>query len=503
MDLENGYNCTFMDIRESTRVPCHTPPAMDMELDQPSLLPELSFSSQGAFSRWSSHSMVTASRNSMNPDVQHLPEHANGAILYGVSQHNGSRVQCAQDLQVTTAANPCSYLTSPYGNYNQHFPSPRNGLIGNPADTYARNSHFIEGGFPYKRRFSEGFPVSFQGPNSSASFESLNAPFNSIHGHARSHFIRGDVMVQHQQPANNALWLDHPVNLNFEDRNTWSWNLAPGGFPIHGDSGIRGFSESFNSGIHSFSEMSGMSSPNFQHPPSTIIQHSSHRVPLPQAHLQGQRGQNISLHPQAAATTPRVPLSSAYGIMHQYSELEPRHTRDLAFSDHITYNLHQSSVDPETMFRRRSTYQLRVPEEDEFSVRGARVSASASDSNDIGGFADTYGDMRLDIENMSYEELLELEERIGYVGTGLSEKIITSLLKTRISVPSARDVNLEVGATSMNEETNSCTICLDVIDDGTKIGILDCKHYYHADCLKQWLLIKNVCPVCKSEALKR
>lgn len=39
----------------------------------------------------------------------------------------------------------------------------------------------------------------------------------------------------------------------------------------------------------------------------------------------------------------------------------------------------------------------------EFSVRGARVSASASDSNDIGGFADTYGDMRLDIENMSYE----------------------------------------------------------------------------------------------------
>ena len=133
---------------------------------------------------------------------------------------------------------------------------------------------------------------------------------------------------------------------------------------LTGDSGIRGFSESFNSGIHSFSEMSGMSSPNFQHPPSTIIQHSSHRVPLPQAHLQGQRGQNISLHPQAAATTPRVPLSSAYGIMHQYSELEPRHTRDLAFSDHITYNLHQSSVDPETMFRRRSTYQLRVPEED-------------------------------------------------------------------------------------------------------------------------------------------
>lgn len=232
--FESRYNCTFMDIRERTRVPCHTPPAMDMELDQPSLLPELSLSSQGAFSRWSSHSMVTASRNSMTPDAQHLPEHANGAILYGVSQRSGSRIQCAQDLHVTTAANSCSYLTSPYGNHNQHLPSPRNGLIGNPADTYARNSHFIEGGFPYKRRFSEGFPVSFQGPNSSASFESLNAPFNSIHGYARSHLIRGDIMVQHQQPANNALWLDHPVNFNFEDRSTWTWNQAPAGFPIHG-----------------------------------------------------------------------------------------------------------------------------------------------------------------------------------------------------------------------------------------------------------------------------
>lgn len=493
-----GYNCTFMDIRERTCVPSHTTPMMDLELDQPSLFPELSLSGQGAFSQWSSHSMVTASRNSMiNPDVQHLPEHANGAILYGVSQHNGPRIQRAQDIQVTTAANPCSYLISPYG--NQLFPSPRNGLIGNPADTYARNGHFIEGGFPYKRRFSEGFPVSFQGPNSVGSFESLHAP------HACSHLNRGDLMVQHLQPARNALWLDQPVNFNFEDRSAWTWNQAPTGFPINGDSGIRGFSESFNSGLHRYSEMSGMSSPNFQHPPPTIIQHSSHRIPLPQMHLQGQRGQNISLHPQAAATAPMVPLSSAYGIMHQQCpELEPMHTRDLPFSDRMPYNPNQGCVDPETMFRRRSTSQMRVPEEDEVSASGAWAWASASDSNDIGDFADAYRDMRLDIENMSYEELLALEERIGYVETGLSEETITSQLKTRISMPSARDANLEeAGVTSRNGETSSCIICLDGIGDRTKIGILDCKHYYHADCLKQWLLIKNVCPVCKSEALTR
>ncbi|KAG6591930.1 putative E3 ubiquitin-protein ligase HIP1, partial [Cucurbita argyrosperma subsp. sororia] len=473
-----------MDTRDRTRLPRHTTPTMDLELDQPSLLPELSLSGHGAFSRWSGHSMVTASRNSMNPDVQRLPEHANGAILYGVNRYNGSRIQRAQDIQVATTGNPCSYLTSPYG--TQQFPSPRSGLIGNPADAYARNSHFMEVGFPYKRRFSEGVPVNFQGPNSLASSESFNGPFNPVHGHLPSHLTRGDLMVQPFQPASNALRLDQPVNFNFDDRSAWTWNQTPAGFTIHGDNGIRGSSESFSSGLHRYSEISGMSSPNFQHPPSTMIQHSSHRIPLQQVHL----------HPQAAAAAiPRVRLSSAYGIVHQqFMELEPRQTSDLPFSGRIAYNPHQGCIDPETMFRRRSTSQMRVPEEDEVPFRVVQASASASNSNDIGEFSDAYRDMRLDIEHMSYEELLALEERIGYVRTGLSEETITSQLKTRISMPSSRE--------SRNEEPVSCTICLDTLNDG-KIGILDCNHYYHADCLKQWLLVKNVCPICKSEALTR
>ncbi|XP_015692100.1 probable E3 ubiquitin-protein ligase HIP1 isoform X2 [Oryza brachyantha] len=44
---------------------------------------------------------------------------------------------------------------------------------------------------------------------------------------------------------------------------------------------------------------------------------------------------------------------------------------------------------------------------------------------------DRHRDMRLDIDNMSYEELLALEERIGNVSTGLSEEEVTKLLKQR------------------------------------------------------------------------
>jgi hypothetical protein len=38
--------------------------------------------------------------------------------------------------------------------------------------------------------------------------------------------------------------------------------------------------------------------------------------------------------------------------------------------------------------------------------------------------------------------------------------------------------------------------------DGDDIGRLDCGHDFHAGCIKQWLVLKNLCPICKNPALK-
>ncbi|KAL6560222.1 hypothetical protein OROHE_006229 [Orobanche hederae] len=62
---------------------------------------------------------------------------------------------------------------------------------------------------------------------------------------------------------------------------------------------------------------------------------------------------------------------------------------------------------------------------------------------------DRHRDMRLDVDNMSYEELLALEERIGSVCTGLSEETILSHLKQRKFVGSREDPI----------ETEPCSIC--------------------------------------------
>ncbi|KAJ0640232.1 hypothetical protein HanOQP8_Chr16g0609131 [Helianthus annuus] len=51
--------------------------------------------------------------------------------------------------------------------------------------------------------------------------------------------------------------------------------------------------------------------------------------------------------------------------------------------------------------------------------------------NGVAELHDRHRDMRLDVDNMSYEELLALEERIGDVNTGLSEEVILKTMKQR------------------------------------------------------------------------
>lgn len=105
---------------------------------------------------------------------------------------------------------------------------------------------------------------------------------------------------------------------------------------------------------------------------------------------------------------------------------------------------------------------------------------------------DRHRDMRLDVDNMSYEELLALEERIGDVSTGLSEETILKLLKQR------KYVSLTVEASA---EVEPCCICQEEYIDGQGLGIPDCEHEFHTACIKQWLMQKNICPICKTTAL--
>ncbi|XP_020204854.1 probable E3 ubiquitin-protein ligase HIP1 [Cajanus cajan] len=52
--------------------------------------------------------------------------------------------------------------------------------------------------------------------------------------------------------------------------------------------------------------------------------------------------------------------------------------------------------------------------------------------------------------------------------------------------------------TENQEDEEKCAICLEVYEDGDEIGKLDlCIHIFHVQCIKQWLMQRNVCPICK------
>ncbi|XP_047972378.1 probable E3 ubiquitin-protein ligase RHG1A [Salvia hispanica] len=109
---------------------------------------------------------------------------------------------------------------------------------------------------------------------------------------------------------------------------------------------------------------------------------------------------------------------------------------------------------------------------------------------------DQHRDMRLDIDNMSYEELLALEERMGTVSTALSEEALSKCV-TR-SVYETTTSNIE---TTESGNDIKCSICQDEYVTGDEIGsLVECQHGFHTTCINQWLQVKNWCPICKASA---
>lgn len=120
---------------------------------------------------------------------------------------------------------------------------------------------------------------------------------------------------------------------------------------------------------------------------------------------------------------------------------------------------------------------------------------------------------------------MALEERIGNVSTGLSEEIIINQLRQQkysIAVCSLLEaepccicqVRTLLAFFSLNEllfiiagfllfAGMSVYHMQEEYNDGDDLGTLECGHNFHADCIKQWLMHKNLCPICKTTALTK
>ena len=57
---------------------------------------------------------------------------------------------------------------------------------------------------------------------------------------------------------------------------------------------------------------------------------------------------------------------------------------------------------------------------------------------------------------------------------------------------------VELNELFKNKEEIKCSICLENFSINDKIIYLPCIHYFHSSCIKNWIRIKNRCPICNN-----
>ncbi|KAL7216746.1 hypothetical protein ACSBR1_028641 [Camellia fascicularis] len=520
--------------------------------------PHVLYGSVTNFPQPNVHTILPAAGNTDNFDIHHLPDNHENALFYGMTHYNGFQHNHPArylDLGVATASNYYNPYMTPLGsrvplpiNQGSHdqFPSSSNGgIVGVPTVDYGMNNHFMDGvGGSFKRKNADGIPGNFHYCNASAGSSSAIAPLNtrniepgmtpmdaasfslpeyrgndipsimevgshrsarnrpgaigpdSVLGHNPNHWTPANYPGQVFQTAGSP-WLDQQFSSNSGDGGgTLTWSQAPPISYLHGSNVNRECTEAGNMGVPGYQETtSNRSSTPFLHLPPIHQGHPNlHHLPQP---MQGMRGQNINFLSQVATPSHRLPTNStSHTGMNPFQdgvEVGPRYVGPIPPTGLRIYRPHRRAIIHDATASHHNLPHLRVLPTDEIAM------LEIPGYYEVGNSIDNHREMRLDVDHMSYEELLALGERIGNVATGLSEKTISGHLKTRMYI-SSTTLNLEEAA-SLDQETDFCVICQTDYKNKEKIGTLDCGHEYHVDCVKRWLLIKNTCPICKSAAL--
>ena len=49
------------------------------------------------------------------------------------------------------------------------------------------------------------------------------------------------------------------------------------------------------------------------------------------------------------------------------------------------------------------------------------------------------------------------------------------------------------------DEIEQCSVCLEEFHQKQKlVNLPNCHHYFHKNCIKDWMAVNPICPVCKS-----
>ncbi|CAD6230413.1 unnamed protein product [Miscanthus lutarioriparius] len=436
------------------------------------------------------------------------------------AQHAVRVVGNGTDVGLSASINRHVSHAQSFGSGNQTLPlnqvpgtmdeSIRNDSVGESArDHIKRKNAAVAGSYPFVNGFASSSSSSHAPQNPmlrpwDPSFESTVssnvAPFNpsEYHGHSSWLSLEGssitgtngfNSMAVHPEsaqrgnytfPSNHIghSWMSHATNGIADGVPQWEYVNATTN--IQGRFAHSGATEIANGGFQ-----------EYQNGPSTVS-----RGPVPYFHQHAMHG--MQAHNLLDPTQMQVPYQQCHnnGVLHggvnypgNRLHLGPR-IPVLFSSPERTFGPppHPFLANPVN----HRNIRILPPEQHATIMDFSRL-------YEVSNTVDEHRDMRLDIDSMTYEELLALEEQIGDVNTGLTKSHIVDKLRTSLYVPGTSSMSDQPSKSSL--ENDACIICQEEYQVRDCVGTLDCGHRYHAECVKQWLMVKNLCPICKTTAL--
>eukprot|EP00946_MAST-07B_sp_MAST-7B-sp1_P003523 g3523.t1 len=117
-------------------------------------------------------------------------------------------------------------------------------------------------------------------------------------------------------------------------------------------------------------------------------------------------------------------------------------------------------------------------------------------------------DQDFDVEEMSYDQLMDLSSRIGSVAQQrwqLDSRNIVSALPTKeltdkdIADRAAAKKNQKTSSLALIvEDPTICQVCQCDFEAGDHVRVLPCGHDFHVGCIDHWLKDNNSCVLCKA-----
>ena len=108
--------------------------------------------------------------------------------------------------------------------------------------------------------------------------------------------------------------------------------------------------------------------------------------------------------------------------------------------------------------------------------------------------------MRRYLESIIYNNFQNIIDIDSPINLNIYEDVFNESLQTSNSLERTDEyVNFPTIKYDKTNVEKQCVICLIDFEENSEIVITECKHVFHADCIKEWTRYKKDCPVCREE----